>query len=810
MKPRAQIPEHIGPYRVTGRLGRGGMGEVFSGYDDRLDRPVALKRILGDSHDPQKALERFRREARAAARLSHPAIVRIYDWVDCEDQHWLVMELVEGRTLDRLLAEGPLPSRRAMAIARQVASGLAAAHEVGLVHRDLKSSNVIVARPGSSSGVRQEDRIKILDFGLAKTVDTDGVSTTTLTEEGKMVGTVTAMSPEQALGKPVDHRSDLFSLGTLLYEMLSGESPFRGTSSAETLVRICTAKERSLDQISPGVPPGLAHLVGRLLEKDPARRPADAGWVVAELDRLIADAAASTTASGPEPEPGAIGVDDQPDPSQVSTLFETPAVVVERQTEETGSAQNPPTPPRPPVASPSNPAAARRARWRRWSRWGRGLAVTGLVLGLGLSGLWLARSWWLAGDDQRPEAAVAETAPPPAEQLSTYELCQRGMALLERYDRKGNIDHAISDFQRALERDQSSAPALAGLAWAYWRDEYFGSRDAQRLQQALAAARRAVDADPYLAIARVSLGVADLGVGRLDDAERQLEHALQLEPSNADAHYGLAILYDSQGKLAQAEKQIHQAITARPEGWYYYAWLGALYQKTGRYRDAQAAFETCLQLTPDNFLAFRNLGAVFYMRGNLTGAAAQFQKALQIQPDATVYTNLGTVQFAQGLYSQSVSAFERAIETGGGSNNYFLWGNLGDAYRWTPDGKAKARDAYLRAIQLLRKKLDTAPHDPTLRTRLALYLAKRGDCSDALAEIAALSDLPDGEAAAWYRLAVADEVCDRRDAALAALESALRAGYSVTEIEADPELLKLRQDVRYHRLVMRLEPGGGS
>ncbi len=739
------LPEHIGPYRVTGVLGRGGMGEVLAGHDDRLDRPVALKRIRAGARDPEKARQRLRREARAVARLSHPAIVGVYDWVEAAGEDWLVLERVDGRTLDQLLGAGPLPPERAVALARGVASGLAAAHGAGLVHRDLKASNVMVTKSGE---------VKILDFGIAKAVEAGRVELlTTLTGEGQVVGTVAAMSPEQALGQPVDHRSDLFSLGTLVYEMVSGISPFEGDTSVETLTRICTAKEQPLRRLVPEVPEDLSLLVGQLLEKEPARRPADAQQVVAALDRL-----ASAPKAGSEAGP----VDLTTLPQGVPRPLENAA---------RAAPEGPPVPGRT-YRRPLLVAAA------------VGLAVAALVALQ--PGVRDQLAQWLAGSEP---------------QLGTYALYQRGMSALERYDKKGHIDAAIADFQRALAQDESHAPALAGLAWAYWLDFHVGSLDRQRLEQALGAARQAVALDEYLANARVSLGMVYLELGRGEEAERELEVALQLEPLNADARFGLSRLYDSQGRTSEAEEQIQQTVAARTAGWHHLASLGALHLKTGDYRKAEAAFRHSLELAPDNFLSFRNLGVALYMQGELAEAASEFQKALKIQPDATLYTNLGTVYFAQGLYPQAVSAFEKAIETGAGANNYLSWGNLADAYRWTPDNERRAEEAFLRAIQLLRVRLDAAPQDLSLRTQLALNLAKYGDCDQAVTEIAALTDLPGKGARAWYRLAVASEICRRRETALAALEMALQAGFSVTELQADPELLELRQDVRYHRLV---------
>ena len=263
----------IGPYRVESRLGAGGMGEVYRAWDERLERWVAIKLIRPESAESDQARERFRREARAAASLSHPSLVQIHDILVEEEGDAIVMELVEGDPLARRIARGPLSVRETVRLGKDIAEGLASAHAKGLLHRDLKPENVMVTADG---------RAKILDFGLAKRLEGEA----DLTRDSVVVGTFRSMSPEQARGLPLDARSDLFSLGTLLYEMLAGRSPFAGDSTFDTLTRVCTARQAPLWDVVPGIPPGLSELVDRLLEKDPACRPQSAREVAATLESL--------------------------------------------------------------------------------------------------------------------------------------------------------------------------------------------------------------------------------------------------------------------------------------------------------------------------------------------------------------------------------------------------------------------------------------------------------------------------------------------------------------------------------------------
>lgn len=271
-------PQRVGPYRLERKLGAGGMGVVYAAWDERLERRVALKRIRPEGADDPRRRERFRREARAVAKLDHPAIVQIHDLLETPDGDWLVLQYVEGVTLAERLRQGPLPPEEVIALALDVLSALEAAHARGLLHRDLKAENVILARSG---------RAMVLDFGLAKLYAPDSpASTAPASLTGVLVGTYRSMSPEQANGLPLDPRSDLFSLGVLLYEAAAGVSPFQGETPVETLTRVCTHLQPPVRELSPAVPEPLSTLIDALLEKDVDRRPASAGKAVARLEAV--------------------------------------------------------------------------------------------------------------------------------------------------------------------------------------------------------------------------------------------------------------------------------------------------------------------------------------------------------------------------------------------------------------------------------------------------------------------------------------------------------------------------------------------
>jgi class 3 adenylate cyclase/predicted ATPase/tRNA A-37 threonylcarbamoyl transferase component Bud32 len=292
----------VGHYRVEERIGAGGMGQVYRAYDERLDRWVAIKIIAPDLRKDEVHRERLRREARASARLTHPAIVKIFDLLLTDEADAIVMELVEGVSLAQILHDGPLDLPRAFSVGREIADALTEAHSHGIVHRDLKTENVVFTPAGHP---------KILDFGIAKLLEQTGAS---LTLDGRVLGTCRAMAPEQAEGREIDHRADLFALGNLLYEVLTGQSPFLDRNAASTLHRVCTHRQPPVRALDPWIPAELSNLIDQLLEKEPALRPRSAREVAVRLARIAAEVQLSYAGeAGSETEGG------------VATLVELPA-----------------------------------------------------------------------------------------------------------------------------------------------------------------------------------------------------------------------------------------------------------------------------------------------------------------------------------------------------------------------------------------------------------------------------------------------------------------------------------------------------
>jgi TolB-like protein len=295
-----QAGSRLGRYEILGPLGAGGMGEVYRARDPRLDREVAVKVLPASFAQDSDRLRRFEQEARAAGALSHPGILSVFDIDTHDGAPYLVSELLEGETLRSRLAGTALAPRRAIEYALQTAQGLAAAHEKGIVHRDLKPDNLFVTKDG---------RVKILDFGLAKLTQPASASgsesnptMTRGTDPGTVLGTVGYMSPEQVRGKATDHRSDIFALGTILYEMLTGRRAFKGDTAAETMTAILKEEPPEISATQPSVSPGLERVVRHCLEKDPESRfqsVHDVAFALQEAATGAVTSGAQTAASTP-------------------------------------------------------------------------------------------------------------------------------------------------------------------------------------------------------------------------------------------------------------------------------------------------------------------------------------------------------------------------------------------------------------------------------------------------------------------------------------------------------------------------------
>lgn len=727
------IGQTVGSYRVLARLGEGGMGVVYKALDVRLHRHVALKALSAESSTDEQR-RRFLQEARAASALNDPHIVTIHDILTEGGTDYLVMELVEGRTLREIVMDGPVPVSRALDWTAQIAEALALAHSAGIVHRDLKPANVMVTSRGL---------VKILDFGIAKIAPTSEEETAdALTRVNAVMGTADYMSPEQARGAQLDHRSDIFSLGAIFYELLTGIRAFQGANTLARLHAVLNDPIVPVRTHNSSIPEEVDAIVRKTLE-----RPIEHRYQT--MDRLALDIRAVMSAA----------------PSTVASSVTLAPTAV------------------PAVASGDG---------RRWVWAVAGVAVVVVaIVGAVQSGVWPGR------DNGMPEpAAIVEPA-------NAFEHTQVGLGLLQRYNVPGNVDKAIVAFEAAVALDKAFAPAWAGLARAYWRQQKT-TRDQAWSARAIDAATQAVALNPYLSAAHVSLGFAQLEASDRPAATATLNHALVLDPNNADAVRGLGELAEREGRLDDAAAHYAKAVNLAPGDWEFAVLAGNIPYRAGRYAEALDWYQKAVAASPDNAVPLRLLGAANHMIGDYGAAASAFQKSIAIQPTAATYTNLGTALFYQGQYRESLPAFEKAVEMA--PSNPVNWGNMADAYRWVPGNRKQSEDAYQRAIQLLDQALAKDAVNVQNRSRLALFLAKSGDKTRALSEVRRVLSGEARDVNSLYRAAVTYDLCGDRARALATLEQALTGGYALAEVKTDPELTDLRSDVRYHRLAARFEP----
>ncbi|MCP3956463.1 MAG: protein kinase [bacterium] len=613
----------VGPYELLGTLGTGGMSEVFRARDTRDDRLVAIKRLRselaegvrpgGPPEDSGKqARQRFQREARTVARLDHPAIVKLHDFISAYGADWLVMELVDGRTLRSVLREGPLSPERAVALAREIASGLAEAHGKDIVHRDLKTENVLVTRGGHA---------KIVDFGLARRV----THSDTLTGAQSILGTFRAMSPEQVRGETLDPRSDLFSFGILLYEMVCGCSPFAHSNDLEAMRLILGERQLSAVERNPDVPAPLSELIDQMLEKDPNLRPRTAQEVERSLDRVL----------GATP----LSVDRDDTSDETLADVETPLLTDEAtQWQSSGEQETVEHRPR------------REPRKRRPIPRVVGLAAAGLVA---LGGFWTAVTW--------PRAlgmgiALTGALEPPAEALRVLEVrgveagtawqprrpvgdpaaaaaVREGLRHFSRHTRMSNAE-ARRSFQRAVDLEPGFAAGHAWLAatwgmeiragWnvgpavldrhaelvdrAYLLDPLeprvhlelaSGAIARGRWHKAIEHAETALELDSADPTGHELRGIALAADGRIIESTRALGEALRRSPRDpAAALTALALVEMRLGRRRRAIELLERVCAARPELVPPRAALALLHERAGRFDQAHAAVAEIQRVNP--------------------------------------------------------------------------------------------------------------------------------------------------------------------------------------------------------------------
>jgi eukaryotic-like serine/threonine-protein kinase len=657
--------QRIGPYELSALIGAGGMGEVYRARDTRLNRVVAIKVLPDGAAADSEFRERFEREARTVAALNHPHICVLYDVGRHGDMDFLVMEHLDGRTLAARVAEGPVSPEEALRYATQIASALERAHRAGVIHRDLKPANIMLTETGA----------KLLDFGLAKIMDAD--TDVTRTVEGTVLGTAAYMSPEQAEGRALDARSDVFSFGTVVYEMLSGRRAFGGQS----MVQVLSAVLR--DDPLPLASSPLSSVVRRCLAKEPGERFQTMSEVRAALERSgtpamkelpsIAVLPFANMSADPENEYFSDGLAEE----IINTLTRIDGLHVAARTSSFSFKGK----------SIEVSDIARRLNVRHVLEGGvrkaagRVRVTVQLVDAANGYQLWsdrydreladifdvqdeIARSivakLRVALDTDTGTGRAARLVKATTSNMEAYQQYLKGRAML--YRRGPWIARALESFQTAVVLDSDYGQAWAGVADAYTTLCYSGyRRPDQTMPAALEAANRARVADPESAEAHNASAVAALLWERdFAKAEREFLEALRLNPRYLQARcwYGLFFLQWGAGRLEEGLAETLRAFEADPLSGYATMVVSFALATVHRFEEAVLRARTAVEQDPESFVARWELGFAYHWNG-------QHREAIDVLEPmwagsghnwvvlglAPAYAKLGGVEEVGAIYS---------------------------------------------------------------------------------------------------------------------------------------------------------------
>lgn len=782
----------VGRYRIVRAIGRGGMGVIYLASDPRLNRPVALKLLPGHLSVDDNARRRFEEEARAASLLDHPNIATVYEVDETADGRlFIAMAYYDGETLREKLERGALAIADVVTLVAQVASGLRAAHAAGLVHRDVKPGNVIVTAQGVA---------KIVDFGIAR------IATDEATHEGRAAGTVAYMSPEQTHGAPPHPRTDVWSLGVMLYEMLTGTRPFRGDRDEIVLFAIRNDEPEPIEQLreqlrAGAVPAQLIRIVQRCLRKNPVERYADAGGILAELRQLpgagpAADSFDSTGGIGAAVAPavtrhrwraraymvaavailaivGAGAVRIWNDRSEARAVAMTPHSIAvlpfENQLNASGDdhfsaglADDLIT------ALGAIPGLRVAARTSTFALYSSGADVSAIAHRLGVATV-LEGS--VRGDTARLRisARLVRARDDAVLWSEVYDVPMRDVFTVQE-----RIARSIADVLSVRLTSGADDSPLVGRPTAdleaydlYLRGRHVRTRATRdRLEQALAYFREAIERDPgfanaYSGLAETYVNLANFGyvtpTEGFGNANIAAERALELNPRLAEAHVSHAYVLTSLGAFDRAEAGFRRAIALNPSsplGHHYYS---LLLQMLGRTDEALEQNRRARELDPLFAPAAADYAIILCQRGELAAADSALGRALALEPKfaLTLYW-LGAVRAAEGSY---------------------------------PDAR-----------QLLERAARTSPDYPGVSGALAYVHARTGSTHAADSIVASLRARATDDRGR-VNLAFAYAALGRRDAAFALLQHVEWDVPSVIGLQADPLVRSLRSDPRYAALV---------
>ena len=850
--PEDLLGRTVGRFVIRSRLGAGGMGEVYYAEDPQLKRPVALKRVSRNLGSTPESREQILHEAQRASALQSDHIASVYDVVEDLGEVFLVMEYVEGRTLRERLRE-PVTLEQFFEIATQCAEALVAAHQHGIVHCDIKPENIMLTADG---------RVKILDFGVAKHLPRSDQSSTL--DSRKVGGTPCYMAPEVLLEDLPDPRSDIFSLGVVLYEMLTRKNPFLTESFIATSERVLHTTPSAIRLFNSHVPEELEAVVMKAMAKPSAQRFADAGELLRSLQALqrgesvtVARGTGAFTLARRRPVlwrgavvllvllalsvfPGLwphkialparrnlavfpfVAADADPSTRAFSqglaeTLTAKLSQLTDRYPIEVVSASEVRAQSVASLESAKANLGVNLVLEGSFQQAGRSVRVNYNLVDAGTHRVLRADTITSdAGDPFALEDRVVDSALHALDlELSSSErqsLAARGTGQPDAYDFYLRGRGYLQDYQKPENIDSAievfqralERDPKYGLAYAGLGESYWQkyelTHDRSWVTKALEACQRAGQSGTGF----TCLGVVYNGTGRYEEAASSFQRALDADRTSDAAYRGLAAAYEHTGKFADAEQTYRRAITIRPGYWSGYSWLGAFLFNQGRYEEAVKAFSQVTTLAPDNIRGYNNLGGTYLALGRYADAISAFEKSVAIQPNEDAYSNLGAAYLFLRRFSEASRACERAVQFDG--NQFVLWANLANAYYWEPGRRGDSVAPYHKAIALSEEELRVNPRNAVSLSYLAVFHAMIGEEKPAWTALDRSLVLAPADATVLMNAALVANQLGEADKAIAWLRKSLAAGQSLDVVRNTVDFDNLHSNKKFQNLLQEKIP----